>query len=148
MKWENNSELQLAKNNNVTVHSMNTLTSSPIVTRFNPGPGPSCAEVGTFLTTPSLNHAHSTFSPQRRHIHNQLSLNVSSALSDKISSGASAKTPLTPNKKKKSNNLLNTSMVLSFNEEGADDSQQGTLESTDGHYTAASAFASKGKFLI
>ena len=33
----------------------------------------------------------------------------------------------------------------SLNEELAIDSQQGTLESTDGHYTAASAFASRGK---
>ena len=33
----------------------------------------------------------------------------------------------------------------SLNEELAIDSQQGTLESTDGHYTAVSAFASLGK---
>ena len=84
---------------------------------------------------------------------NQLSsLNLSSALSDKLSSGHSAKTPLTPNKTKLGNQINGSAYANSLNEDGINsflegvDSQQGTLESTDGHYTAASAFASKGKF--
>lgn len=50
---------------------------------------------------------------------------------------------MTPNKNElglsSCGNYLNSA---SMNEEGFD-SQQGTLESTDGHYTAVSAFASR-----
>ena len=59
--------------------------------------------------------------------------------------GGASGAPFTPNKNEYTANSCDCHPLSNnLNMEGVD-SQQGTLESTDGHYTA-SAFASRGKF--